>query len=187
MAVTSRELQPEGADNQVARNQRPSLDPPGLVLSGVGTLLSLALWVIGARYTVDGVLAMLNALLAFLTIPARISIPPGWVLYLVLAPIPLAYSLIEWQKVPLNLRGGRWYVAPLGQWVVWLVVYAMDAITTWNGLGVVDERAPLIVQQLAAALPGRVVLTAVLTIGPEALLRSMAAIFRRALGKRRGE
>lgn len=149
MAVTSRELKPDEAGNRVGR-----LDPPGLALSGVGTLLSLALWVVGARYTVDGVLALVNALLAFLTIPARIPIPPGWVLYLVLAPIPLAYSLIEWQQVPLTQRNGRWQAAPLGQWVVWLVVYAMDAITTWNGLGVVDTSTPLIIRQLAARWPG---------------------------------
>jgi hypothetical protein len=184
MAVTSREVKSNEAGNRAARDQRPRLDPPGLALSGVGTLLSLVLWVIGARYTVDGVLAMINALLDFLTIPAQIPIPPGWVLYLMLAPIPLAYSLIEWQKVPLTVHDEGWRAAPLGQWVVWLIVYAMDAITTWNGLGVVDRSAPLIVQQLSAALAGRVVMTAVLTIGPEALLRSMASIFRRALGKR---
>jgi hypothetical protein len=106
------------------------------------------------------------------------------VVYLALAPIPLAYSLIEWQKVPLAQREGRWRAAPLGQWVVWLIVYAMDAVTTWNGLGVVDRSAPLLVQQLAATLWGRTLITAVLTIGPEALLRSMASLFRRALGKR---
>jgi len=184
MAVTSRELKPDKADSRATGERRPPLDPPGLALSGVGTLFSLALWVIGARYTVDGVLAMFNALLAFLTVPARIPISPGWVVYLALAPIPLAYSLIEWQQVPLAQREGRWRAAPLGQWVVWLIVYAMDAVTTWNGLGVVDRNAPLLVQQLAAAIWGRTVITAVLTIGPEALLRSMASIFRRALGKR---
>ncbi|MEI8165130.1 MAG: hypothetical protein WCG26_02090 [Chloroflexales bacterium] len=183
MAVIKREI-PSGAVNERQPTRQHGFDLSGLALSGVGFLFSLALWIVGARYTVDGVLAMTNALLDFLTIPAHIPIPSGWVLYLALAPIPVAYSLVEWHKVPLALADEGWRFAPAGQWVVWLVVYAIDTVTTWNGLGVGDRSAPLLVQQMTAALVGRAILTAGLTIGPEALLRSMAAAFRRALWKR---
>jgi hypothetical protein len=183
MPVVSREVKPEGAG---ARSQarRQAVDLSGLALGSVGTCFSLGLWIVGARYTVDGVLVIINRLLTFLTIPVQIPIPPGWLLYVLLVPIPLMFSLIEWRKVPLELTDEGWRFAAGGQWVVWLLVYGMDAVTTWNGLGVIDPNSPVIIQQIATTPWAQSIVTAVLTIGPEALLWSMVGVFRGAIGRR---
>jgi hypothetical protein len=179
MAVTSRELK-----SDTTRTRRPKIDPPGLLLSGVGTLLLTGLWLVGARYTLDGVLTLINSLLNFLTVPTHIPIPPGWQAYLGMAFIPIVFSIIEWHQIPLHISDEGWQSGPFGQWLVWLLVYALDAYTTWKGLGVVDDTAPTIWRELSQISWARGIMTAVLTIGPEALLRSMVAIFKQAVGRR---
>lgn len=181
MAVVGRDLRPEEAQG---RSRRSKVDLSGLVLGGMGSLFSFALWLIGARYTIDGVLSLVNLLLAFLTVPAQLPIPPGWITYACLAPLPIAYSIIEWRKVPFALTDDGWWLAAPGQWIVWLAVYALDALTTWNGMGVIDPAGSVLVRQIAVTDWAKALLTAILTIGPEALLRSMVSIFRHALGKR---
>jgi hypothetical protein len=178
-----------GGDVQPERRSTPPrrrrLNLPALVLALVGTTMGAALWLIGARYSIDGVLVMGNALLSFFGIPLQIAIPPAWTVYLVLLLIPLGYTIIEWLQIPAELNDNGWWVAPPAQWLVWISVFALDALTTWFGLGAIDDSAPLLLHELVANDWSRGGLTAILTMLPEALWFGMLAIFRRAIGSSR--
>jgi hypothetical protein len=181
MAVTSH----EPAQSRQTRGGRGP-DWGGIALGAMGSLISALTWIIGARYTVDGVLAIGNALLRFLTVPYQIPIPPFWVLYLLLSPLPLCFSLVEWREIPFwRDEHDAWQFAPFAQWVVWMVVFAIDGVTTFAGLGVdPGPEALAIMHQVAGSIPARVVVAAILTPGPEWLLRGMLAVFRRAFRRK---
>lgn len=78
----------------------------------VGTCISVILWPVGARYTVDGVIVVLNMLFRHFTLPYQLPIPlplgtvfdvllPVW--YLALLPIPILFSIVEWQVSPVTM------------------------------------------------------------------------------------
>jgi hypothetical protein len=102
--------------------------PLGIIALIVGS----ALWVLGARYTLEGLITVGNLLLELIGIPARLPRPSGW--YWLLAAVPgLLYSLVEvW------FRPGpapRWASVP--NWLISLLlvalIHASDVGSTFAG------------------------------------------------------
>jgi hypothetical protein len=147
----------------------------------VGLLISAVIWIIGARYTVDGIIWLANMLLAFLHITARIPTPLAWQLYLVLAPIPFLFSVVEWRNLPFERTSDGLAWNTPGMIAVWLIVYAIDGITTYTGVRNPDPDSLLIARQVAASGAISATVAAILTVGPEWLLRSMVWVIKRAL------
>jgi hypothetical protein len=98
----------------------------------VAIVLGVLLWLIGARYTLEGIVYALNLGLEFTRLPARVPTPSGWWWALAL-PLGLVYSVAEvmipfgpprsWQHVP--------------QWALMLialgVVHGSDVGSTFLG------------------------------------------------------
>lgn len=136
--------------------------PSGISLAAL--IIGFILWPIGARYSIDGLLWLCNQLLDFLRMGMRIPTPPVWQLYVVLAPIPLICSRVEWG---LSLRS----VPGAHAGVTWLFVVGYDLATTYFGIKYPEPGAWDITRQLAQSLALSGILTAVLTFGPEWLMR----------------
>lgn len=153
MAVQSRPL------TNTAPGPRKSY---GIALGAL--LIGAALWPIGARYSVDGLLWIINQLLTFLRIPNQIDTPPVWQLYAVLAPISILCSRVEWslsiKRLPSALAA-----------VVWLFVAGYDFVTTLFGVRYPEPGAWAITITVAQSLALSGILAVVLTFGPEWLMR----------------
>jgi hypothetical protein len=128
----------------------------------VALALGLGTWVIGARYTIDGVLIAVNWLLGLVS---SIVIEPSEHLYLWLSFIPIFFSLIEW-GTGARLRHAEWE----GR-VVWLAVAAADLITTGVGLAGIDANNSTLTAWFVASIPAIIVVTVLLTFFPEWIAR----------------
>lgn len=135
-----------------------------------GLLIGAILWPIGARYTIDGVFWLTNALLGFLHIPYAVATPPHWAFYCLFAWLPYVCSRVEW-KSPLTKTDGRWYFAPPDVVVVWALIAAADFTTTYLGLGY-SISASAVAAEIAASVAVSVILGLILTFGPEWLIRA---------------
>lgn len=142
----------------------------GHAMPMAGVLIGLALWPIGARYTIDGILWIANFILTFVRVPYQIPLPPVWQMYLLLAPICLICSGVEW-RAPLFKRAGRWEFASADTIIIWLVIVVLDVGTTYAGIRNPGRDAWPIMQELAASLVLSGILSAILTFGPEWLMR----------------
>jgi len=140
---------------------------PWIALGAIA--LGVVLWPLGARYTMDGMIWVVNTMLGLLQSPIRVSLPP-WPWNLLLLPAPILFSKIEWRP-PLQHVRGRWRAAPAGAWVVWLLFTVMDAATTFLGLTNPDSGASPIARWVAASLAASGILSAALTFLPEFLVR----------------
>lgn len=141
-------------------------------ISFAALIIGLVLWPIGARYSIDGLLWLCNQLLAFLRVGTQIPTPPVWQVYVVLAPIPVICSRVEWG---LSLRR----VPGAHSGITWLFVVGYDLATTYFGIKYPEPGAWDITRQLAQSLALSGILTAVLTFGPEWLMRGGWRAFKR--------
>lgn len=130
-------------------------------------LIGLVLWPLGARFTIDGVLWIGNWILTFLRMPIRIP-APTYVAYLALAPVPLVASFVEWR--PLRWRWEDEIRNPYGM-TVWIIIVILDAGSTFIGIQNPDPGASRLFIELSQSLALSGILAAVLTFGPEWLLR----------------
>ncbi|NNJ10602.1 hypothetical protein EKD04_009700 [Chloroflexales bacterium ZM16-3] len=183
MAVTSKDIGP------TTRRNAP-LEPGGIggfSIGFVGMLMSAVIWVLGARWTVDGLIVMFNAILRFLNMSYQAPIPPAFLVYAFLCPLPIIFSVVEW-RVPFKRTDGEWYFANPGAWVVWMGVGLFDWYTTYLGLGVnPGPGSPTIMSQVAASSVLRGLVSAVLTAGPEWLARTMWDMLRYVFTGRRSK
>ncbi len=185
MSINSKEIDPASPS---ARSTVP-LQPGGLSgfsIGAVGMLISAIIWLIGARWTVDGLVVMFNAVLHFFNTNYQAPIPPHVLVYVCLSPIPLAFSAVEWH-VPIRREKSVWHFAPLGDWAVWTTVLFFDWYTSYLGLGVdPGPDAMTFMRQLSASIIPRVLVSAILTAGPEWLAREMwARLYYVFTGKRK--
>jgi hypothetical protein len=102
------------------------LKPPDgrTALAVLGTLFVLLYWFFGACYTIDGIL--------LLTLPVQTLFgvqfgPP--LVYLLLLPIPMLFSLAEWTWLPFKQRE-----ASAEAQTVWIAVWSFDLATTFSGI-----------------------------------------------------
>jgi hypothetical protein len=152
-----------------ARAARPgaslwSLGVVAIILGGV-------LWLIGARYTLEGWVYALNLGLEFTRLPARVPSPAGW-WWLLALPLGIIYSVAE-VMIPFGVPRS-WHHAP--QWVLMLialgVVHGSDVGSTFLGYMVPSPSPwPLHAWAVAAIWPS-FVWAALLTYIPERLILS---------------
>lgn len=152
------------------RSAPPKKDVGGRAMMGVvGILIGVVLWLIGARYTIDGAIWIINAILAWFHIANRIM-PVDGIGYVPALLVPIAVSMAEWHA-PIKLETGRWSMRPLNVWVVWFVVVALDVLSTFFGLRTPDPHAWPIMQEVARSLTVSGILAVVLTFAGEWLIR----------------
>ncbi len=144
----------------------------------IGLTIAAYTWFLGARYTVDGVIVVVNWMLQFLGAPLQLAIPLPWQWYFYLAFIPVGYSLVEFFNLPYHREaiGRRW--ASLGMIVVWVIVGTMDMVTTFVGTGVPHPSAGPVGQWFAFTPWVRGLVTMLLTFGPEWMVRQMVSAGR---------
>jgi len=178
--VTSKEISP----SSTGRTTRPNapLEPSGFSgfsIGAFGLVVSAIFWVIGARWTVDGLVVIFNAILHFLTIPYQAPVPTNYIIYACLCPVPIILSAVEW-KFPFSRVDGEWYFAKSGTWLVWIVAFALDLYTTYLGLGVdPGPESVTFMRELATSGTQRILMASALTVGPEWLGRQMLSILKR--------
>lgn len=132
----------------------------------VGVALAIfggTLWLIGARYTLDGWVWGVNLLLSWLSLPVSIPRPVSWFVLLAL-PLGVLYSAVEtgiWYR-----RSAAAIRSPLF-WLAWLAIVGTDVFSTWLGVRVVQPDSWLLTQQVAANGWAALVWALVLTFLPE--------------------
>jgi hypothetical protein len=142
----------------------------GFIPAIFGFLVGCVVWAIGARYTIDGSIWIINWLMAFIGVPYAIELV--WQLYLVLIWLPVLISIIEWRHSPVQMINGRLYFAPLSIISIWLCALLLDLSTTHSGLGIVREGAGQIEVWLATTVWAKTIITVFLTLWPEWVMRS---------------
>jgi hypothetical protein len=140
----------------------------------IGWLIAAVAWVVGARFTIDGVIVVTNWLLSFVNAAIVIPTPLGWLVYAALLWIPLGYSRVEWVNNPVAMvRAEGMTLAVAGTICIWLVVIGMDTATTFAGLAALPAPQGSAVGDLLTHPAGLAVVTAFLTLWPEWLGRSL--------------
>jgi hypothetical protein len=181
MAVTSKDIGP------TTRRNAP-LEPGGFTGFSIGTfglVVSAIFWIFGARWTIDGLVVMFNAILHFLSIPYQAPVPPHYLVYAILCPVPIIFSAVEW-NAPFKRVDGEWYFAKPGTWFVWSIAGIFDAYTTYLGLGVdPGPDAVTFMRQLSVSGLPRALLALTLTIGPEWLGKGMMSMLRSVFARKK--
>lgn len=182
MAVTSRDIGPAptapAGGGGKTRAGRPVSGMWSLGI--VAVILGLVLWLIGARYTLEGWVYALNLGLEFTRLPARVPAPAGW-WWLLALPLGLIYSVAE-LMIPFG-PPRSWHHAP--QWalmlVALLVVHGSDVGSTFLGY-MAPTAGPWALHAWAAAAIWPVFAwAALLTYLPERLILSGIGWIRHSL------
>lgn len=164
---------------------RRSFDIGGIAIAFLGVLIGFVLWLLSARYTVDGVLVLVNALLSFLNVPHQIVVPPAFPIYLILSPVPTLMTYAEWQKQPFYKdKKGEWVFEEPQHWVIWAVVLGADGWTNFTGLGVDPGEGSMTIQRELSQNPlWRGIVAGAFTAGPEWIWRWCRQQFRKSIGR----
>lgn len=146
--VTSRSLNaPERVgDRTFATVRRVHWERIPVVL--LGTFFLGLWWLVGGKYTIDGLPLLLNEIAAFFRVPVRLAPVTDWHWYLRLAWLPVFISVAERRFAPWR----RLTFSSIMIWVllVWLVVSGVDAGSTWLAVTRPPEDAYTVSKQLAA-------------------------------------
>lgn len=142
----------------------PPLNPKW-VFAPLGIVIGAVLWTIGARYTIDGLVVVANALLSWLALPEAVRIPAlAWQWWHVaLWTVPVVCSVAEWLS---PRRLANWMR------VLWAGILLADLVSTFIGIGLPDAYTPANI-----AFVGLV--TLLLTFGPEWLMKNGWGTLRR--------
>lgn len=130
-------------------------------------------WIVGGKYTIDGLPLLLNELCAFLRAPRLFAPVENWRVYVALAWLPLCISVAERRYAPwrrLALSGTMIWVLS-----VWLIVSGIDAASTYLAVTNPPRDAYAFSKQLAASRPLAVTWSILTTFLPEA---GMSALWR---------
>jgi hypothetical protein len=147
----------------------------------VGWAIAGIAWVIGARFTIDGLVVAANFLLRFLQIAVVLPASPWW--YALLWPVPLWFSSIEWGDNPVQLvKREGWTLAMLGAACIWLIVVGADAATTFAGIDVAKANAGTVAHFFVDTLIGLALVTAFFTFWPEWLAGLMTKRWQKVWG-----
>jgi hypothetical protein len=131
------------------------------------TLVALALgglaWLVGARYTIDGIIWMFN--LAMATVGESYRLETSRNLYLGMLAIPIIFSMVEWGMGKQIMRS-EWETKAL-----WLGIIMIDFLTTGFGLSATQpEDLGIFAWAVGSFLP-IVGLTFFFTFWPEWILK----------------
>jgi hypothetical protein len=147
---------------------RGALEATSYAAALAALAIGLPLWLISARYTLDGWVIALNWCAAFLRISAQVPIPAGvWMLLII--PVGVVYSLVERKGLPLNPQAAGYSVWAL-LLVVWIVINATDVGSTLLGVLAVGADAWAIQRWMASTLWAAGLWAIILTYLPESLL-----------------
>lgn len=161
-----RHAEPDDDDDAPATHaQRGLLRYDRLPVALVGFLLLALWWAVGGRYTIDGTPLLINAILAFFHVSARLGAvtDPAW--YLKLCWVPLLISWIERRNRP--RWGMAWNVAMVYAVGIWLLVSGGDLGSTWLAITHPEPDAWPLAQQVATIPLLAVLWTVATTFAPE--------------------
>ena len=178
---------PKETSGHTTRPTAPLIPGPieGSAVVFIGMIISFAFWLIGARWTIDGLVVIYNWFQTFFHASTLAPMPPSWDTYGKLFVVPIAISLVEW-FAPFKRTHGVWYFSNTPHWLIWGGIFLFDWYTTFMGLSVdPGADAPTIMRQIAASTLPSVLLAATLTIGPEWMARGMIDLFKAVFGIKR--
>jgi len=178
---------PKETSGPTTRRTAPLIPGPieGSAVVFIGMIISASVWLIGARWTIDGIVVLYNWFLTFFHASALSPMSPSWDTYGKLFVVPIAFSLVEW-FAPFKRTAGVWYFSNTPHWLIWFTVMIFDFYTTYVGIGVTPgNESPTIVRQVATSTVLSVMLAAALTIGPEWIARGMVDLFKAIFGIKR--
>jgi hypothetical protein len=175
MTTTSPTTTTTTAPARLARREMPMW-----ALGIVALILGGTLWLVGARYTLEGWINALNIALAQTLLPVRVPMPAGWWWALAL-PLGLVYSLSE-VAIPFG-PPKSWNAIPA--WILMLValgvLHISDVGSTYMGYALPASDAwPVHVWASSAVWP-LIIWSVVLTYLPERLILAGITWIRHAL------
>lgn len=131
----------------------------------VGFLLLSLWWAVGGRYTIDGTPLLINEVLNFFHMKARLGVivDPLW--YLKLCWVPILISWIERRNRP-RLRMD-WSVTIVYAVGIWLIVSGADLGSTWLAVTHPDPNAWPLARQIAQIPLLAALWTVATTFAPE--------------------
>lgn len=131
----------------------------------LGWLLLGLWWLVGGKYTIDGLPLLSNEVLAFFRAPQVFEPVTDWRIYVVLCWLPFLISVAERRYAPWR----RLALSAIMVWVlvVWLVVSGLDAGSTWLAVTHPPADAYTFSKQLAAIKPLAAVWSIMTTFLPE--------------------
>jgi|SRR5215471_11814782 len=128
-------------------------------------------WLIGGKYTIDGLPLLLNEILAFLRAPRLFHAVDDWRVYVALCWLPICISIAERRYAPWR----RLTLSTIMLWVllVWLIVSGLDAVSTWLAITNPPPDAYAISRQLAEVRPLALAWTIATTFLPESAIAAL--------------
>lgn len=156
----------DGAPEQRQRSRtarRARLDRVPVVVVGWGVLAIW--WAAGGRYTIDGAPLLINEILHFFRISARLGTITDPIWYAYLCWLPIAFSIIERRNRP--RWGLAWNVSTVYTVLIWAIVAGADFGSTWLAITHPDPDAWPLAVQVAGIVPLALLWTAATTFAPE--------------------
>lgn len=146
-----------------ARRRGATLDRVPVVV--VGWAILAVWWAVGGRYTIDGTPLLINEVLNFFHMKARLGVivDPLW--YLKLCWVPILISWIERRNRP-RLRMD-WSVTIVYAVGIWLIVSGADLGSTWLAVTHPDPNAWPLARQIAQIPLLAALWTVATTFAPE--------------------
>lgn len=139
----------------------------------IGLPIFAGWWIMGGKYTIDGTPLLINMLLDFLRLGARVSPITDGRWYALLAWLPILVSIIERRNRP--RRGLAFTSTTVVVLAVWAIASLYDLGTTYIAVTTPAPDAWLLTQQIGAYRPVAALWTGATTFLPEigivALLR----------------
>lgn len=140
-------------------------------LGVVCVVLGIALWLPGARFTIDGLFNWLNGLVGWFRVPPIVTLLTGWSLIIGAAIAGIFFSSVEIGAPPVAMIGGKLRIhRNPSAWIGWLVLVAIDVGTTFSGLRTPNTGMPTWVRQISASDGWSAVCSLALTFAPELLM-----------------
>lgn len=131
----------------------------------VGFVVLALWWAVGGRYTIDGGPLLINTILAFFRVSARVGMIADPVWYLRLCWVPLLISVIERKNRP--RKGMAWNVALVYAIGIWFLVSAVDFSSTYLAVTNPEPGAWPIAIQIARSRPLATFWSVATTFAPE--------------------
>ena len=172
MTVKSEYLEDgERAARPARTPQPPSTRWDRLPIVLLGTLILGFWWLIGGKYTIDGLPLLLNEILVFFRAPRLFYPVTDWRVYVALCWLPICVSFAERRYAPWR----RFALSPIMLWVlmVWLIVASLDAGSTWLAVTNPPRDAYAVSRQLAELRPLALIWTIGTTFLPESAIAAL--------------
>lgn len=138
----------------------------GMAIGGV-------LWILGAQFTLDGMIIAVNWLLARLNVPYAIGVLPWWLYLGSMLGLGYLFSRVEVAHIPVHIPWRtfsdwhRWRFAPWQQCFTWIIIAGIDLITTYVGVANPPKGSWAIFHEIGATISLSAGVSFALTFVPE--------------------